>query len=80
MKVKSIQLNDDEMPQSLIVELSIREALFIGLAIGGNNDADANAIIPGGYVENGSIYSGLVGGLFNRYWDSGIDGANGEIS
>lgn len=78
MKVKSIQMNDDEMPQSVTVELSLREALFIGLAIGVNNDASAENILGGGTEECSSIYLGLTGGLFNRFWDSGIEGAQKE--
>lgn len=75
VKIKSISLNEDEMPESVTVELSLREALFIGLAIGVHNDPAANAILPGGHEQVESVYYGLTGGLFNRFWHDGIEGA-----
>lgn len=75
MKIRSIQLDDDEMPQAVTVELTLREALFIGLAIGVNNDPPAEKILSGGAEECSSVYQGLTGGLFNRFWHDGIEGA-----
>lgn len=78
MKIRSIQLNEDEMPESVTAVLSLREALFIGLVLGKQNDPDSNAILPEGYREGESVYNGLTGGLFNRFWENGIEGAKGE--
>ncbi|MFF3998501.1 hypothetical protein ACFYX8_34990 [Streptomyces cyaneofuscatus] len=75
MKVKRIDLNDEEMPERVLVELSHDEAAYLALLLGKQTSNDGNAVAPGGAVIGGAIYDGLTGSLFNRFYEDGADGA-----
>lgn len=75
MKVKRIDLNDDEMPELVVVELTHDEAAYLALLIGKQNSNDMNEVMPGGAVHGGAVYDGLTGSLFNRFYEDGVDGA-----
>lgn len=75
MKVKQIDLNEDEMPEKVLVELSHDEAAYIALMIGRQSGADAEQVITNGSPLSTSVYEGLAFGLFNRFYEDGIEGA-----
>ncbi|MGW5291451.1 hypothetical protein [Streptomyces bacillaris] len=75
MKVKRIDLDDEGMPEAVLVELSHAEATYVALLVGQQTGATAEQVAPGGSRLNGSIYDGLAGDLFNRFYEDGVDGA-----
>ncbi|MGY4902585.1 hypothetical protein [Streptomyces sp. 900116325] len=75
MKVKRIDLDDEEMPERVLVELSHDEAAYLALLLGKQNGNDMNAVTPGGVRLGGAVYEGLTSGLFNRFYEDGVDGA-----
>ncbi|GGW76786.1 hypothetical protein [Streptomyces griseoloalbus] len=75
MKVKRIDLDEEEMPERVLVELSHDEAAYLALLIGKQNSTDMNEVMPGGTSQGGAIYDGLTGSLFNRFYEDGVDGA-----
>ncbi|MFF0055712.1 hypothetical protein ACFYRI_15105 [Streptomyces microflavus] len=75
MKVKRIDLDDEEMPERVLVELSHDEAVYLALLLGHQNGNDMNGVTPGGSRLGGAVYEGLSGGLFNRFYEDGVDGA-----
>jgi hypothetical protein len=74
VKVKRIDLDDEEMPERVLVELSHDEAAYLALLLGKQNANDMNEIMPGGYLQGGAIYDGLTGSLFNRFYEDGAAG------
>ncbi|CAH9419462.1 hypothetical protein SGL43_06517 [Streptomyces globisporus] len=79
MKVKRIDLDDEEMPQRVLVELSHDEAAYLALLLGRQTGNDGNAIAAGGAVLGGAIYDGLTESLFNRFYEDGVDGAKAAM-
>lgn len=75
MKVKRIDLDDEEMPERVLVELSHDEAVYLALLIGKQNSNDMNAVTPGGSDLGGAVYDGFTGSLFNRFYEDGVDEA-----
>lgn len=75
MKVKRIDLDDEEVPERVLVELSHDEAAYLALLLGKQNGNAANEITPGGAALGGAVHNGLTGGLFNRFYEDGVDGA-----
>lgn len=65
MKIKSIKLDDDEMPSNITVSLSIEEAVWIAKVSGKQR----------GESPHNEIYNALTGSVFNPFWDDGIDEA-----
>lgn len=51
MKVKRIDLDDEEMPERVLVELSHDEAVYLGLMIGRQSSNAMNEVMPGGVVH-----------------------------
>ena len=75
MKVKRIDLDGEEMPERVLVELSHDEATYLALLLGKQNANDMNGVMPDGSLQGGAIYDGLTGSLFNRFYEDGVDGA-----
>ncbi|WP_158715882.1 hypothetical protein [Streptomyces sp. NRRL B-24720] len=73
--MKRIDLDDEEMPESVLVELSHDEAAYLALLLGKQNGNDMNAVALGGARLGGAVYEGLTSGLFNRFYEDGVDGA-----
>ena len=67
MQIKTIDLNDGK-PVRVTADLTVTEAAQIARWTGGLSPA------TGGTEETGEIYECLTGELFNRFWDSGVDG------
>ena len=79
MKVKQISFDDEGTPESLIVSMTAREAAIIARVIGTISHDVANEITKGGGESVSSIYDGLVGEFFNRFWEDGINDAIREL-
>ena len=79
MKIKRIDLDDDEAPESVLVELTHDEAVFLALFLGKQNGEQDEAVMPGGSLLGSSIYGALTGGVFNRFYEDGVDGAAAAI-
>lgn len=75
MKVKRIDLDDEEMPERVTVELSHDEATFLAVFLGKLNGAQEEEAMKGGSALGSGIYWGLAGGVFNRFYEDGVDGA-----
>lgn len=68
MKIRSIKLKGD-LPVSLKVEMTMAEAILIGRYVGD--------LVPTTEVSS-DIYTALAGGVFNLYWDDGLQEAERE--
>lgn len=75
MKVKRIDLDDEEMPQKVVVELSHDEAVYVALLVGKQTGTSSEDVVPGGSELGSSVYYGLTGGVFNRFYDDGVTDA-----
>lgn len=75
MQVKQINLNDDEMPEAVLVRMTHDEAVYLTLLIGKQNGAAMEQVMPGGAVLGGAVYEALTGGLFNRFYEDGVNDA-----
>lgn len=75
MKVKRIDLDDEEMPERVLLELTHDEAAYLTVLIGRQSSNDMNAVTLGGADLGGAIYDGLTGSLFNRFYEDGVEGA-----
>lgn len=73
MRVRSIELGDDEMPVSVTVDLTIEEAEVIA-ALAGAVIPSSLAVAAGPVYERvpERIYDSLVGSVFNRFWENGL--------
>ncbi|WP_396902739.1 hypothetical protein [Mycolicibacterium sp.] len=80
MKIRSIAIGDDDMPQTITAELTAREAAFLAKLTGRMSHSDAEAVVPGFSAESGRVYSALAGEVFNRYYEDGVDDALRELS
>lgn len=74
MKIREIKHNKRERPVSVTVTLTLDEAAFITTVLGSQSGDKSNSFMPRGDAVGTEIYSCLTGGLFNRYWNDGIDG------
>lgn len=61
-------------PSVVTVEMTIKEAAFLAKTLGKQNGLMKQEIYPGYEDEEHTAYDCLVGDVFNRYWDSGVDG------
>ncbi|MDX3260791.1 hypothetical protein PV336_16340 [Streptomyces sp. MI02-2A] len=73
MDIKVLELDDAENPEFITVRMSVQEAAFLARVTGGHSGDTAEEVLPGGATANRDIYSALVGSVFNRYWDGGIN-------
>lgn len=84
MKIRGITLDDDELPASVLVEMTRDEAALVCHLVGSISPADleANFKLRGWRWKEAmhSVYDGLAGGLFNRFWDGGVRDAINEES
>ncbi len=73
MKVRNIALDDDSMPETVTVEMTVDEAALIVAMmapVAPRDVTNACGDIRWGNTLN-DVHDGLMGGLFNRFWDSG---------
>lgn len=75
MKVRSIDFNADGEPESATFALSLAEALIVAKVFGERNGEQNEKVMPMGAYHGSNVYDGLVDGLFNRFYDDGVDEA-----
>lgn len=73
MKLISMDFNEAELPETITVTLTIQEAAFLAKFVGGARVIDMNKVFDGGDKPGVEVYECLVGAVFNRYWDDGVD-------
>lgn len=69
MRVQRIDLENSK-PKTLVVEMTIEEAMVVTKWCGG-----LSPVTSPDYEATDGVYGALVGDVFNRYWEWGIDGA-----
>lgn len=79
MRIRSIAIGDDDMPETITAELTAREAAFLAKLTGRMSHSDAEAAVPGFSAESSRVHACLVGDLFNRYYEDGVDDALREL-
>ena len=72
MNVKQIDLNDQGSVESIVVRMSLDEALYLAKLTGGQNGVSAEAVLTGGAGLNAEVYASLTGELFNRFYEDGV--------
>lgn len=66
MRIVRIDLDGDEKPSELTVSMTVAEAATIATLTGQHTPVTD---------EISSVYYGLSGGFFNRFWEDGVAGA-----
>jgi 3-mercaptopyruvate sulfurtransferase SseA len=72
-QVKSIELNDDEEVEFVTVKLTAAEAAFIARVTGRQTGETAEQFMAGGAEASHRLYEAMAGGLFNRWYDGGVE-------
>lgn len=75
MRIKRIDLDGDESPEFVHVRLTVGEALYLAALTGRQNGVSSEAVMAGGADFNSSVYGGLTGGVFNWFYDGGVEEA-----
>ncbi|MBF6358103.1 hypothetical protein IU449_26770 [Nocardia higoensis] len=75
MKVVALTLDDNQLPDTATVVLTRAEMQFIAKLIGQHSHESANDVVAGGGRALDSLWDGLTGTVFNRFWDGGLDDA-----
>lgn len=74
MKVRQIVLDEDGEPTAVLVAMSVKEAALIARMTGQHSPSTMTDALGYGWFEvSSSIFDGLTGELFNRFWDAGVD-------
>lgn len=73
MLIKRIDLDDaGESPEFVHVRLTVGEALYLAALTGKQNGVSSEDVMTGGAGFNTTVYHGLTGGVFNRFYDGGV--------
>lgn len=72
MKIRSIAMDDEEQPETITVDMTIREAALIVRLIGPMSDIQLADTQSDGGRTGGEIYDALNGCVFNRFWEDGV--------
>lgn len=72
-QIKMVELDDDEDIGFVTVRLTAAEAAFIAKFTGRQTGETANEVMPGGDEASRGLYGAMTGGVFNRWYDSGVD-------
>lgn len=73
MKIKTIEYDEDELPETVTVRMSVAEAAFLSKTVGKQTHAAAEEIMADGGTHSSNIYNAMCL-IFNTHWFSGIDG------
>lgn len=79
MKFVSIDLDHNQLPKLATVTLTRREMQLIAGITGNMSKDDIERLCPGYSEDSYELYNGLVGSLFNRYWDDGLKEAIADV-
>ena len=75
MKIMQITLDDDQMPTQIVAELSLDEAVVLAKMTGKYSSLAAGEEFGDRAECTTSVYDALTGGVFNRFWDDGVNEA-----
>lgn len=70
--VKSIEFDDEGNPEQVTVRLTADEAAYVAVFTGKQSDESASDIMRGGGGPNRRLYESMVGDVFNRCYDGGV--------
>lgn len=70
MKIKQINLDAEQLPETILVEMTRAEAVEIATWCGG-----LSASSSPNHAATSAMYDALIGGMFNRFWDDGVSEA-----
>lgn len=75
MRIKRVDFDEDENPSMVTVKMTVDEAAIIARVFGGFNDYayDATGDRSRWRRAGSEVYSALVGGFFNRFWEDGVN-------
>ena len=74
MQILNISLEDD-LPTEAAVIMTRDEMIYLATVTGRSSGSQADEVMTDGCRLNIEIHSTLVGSLFNRFWEDGVDGA-----
>lgn len=74
MQILNISLEND-LPTEAAVVMTRDEMIYLATLLGRSTPAEDDVIMANGAQLSSEIYHTLAGSLFNRFWESGIDGA-----
>ena len=73
-RIARIDLDENEDPTEVHVVMSTLEAALVAKLVGKLSATSAEEVIARGGAEAvRTLYEGLVGGYFNRFYDGGVD-------
>jgi len=72
MRIKNISLDDEEMPEIILAELTIKELALIHFLVGGLRPDQLNEALGFDYKISSDIFNGACQ-VFNRFWDDGVN-------
>ncbi|MFE2934832.1 hypothetical protein [Streptomyces sp. NPDC059278] len=73
MWIQRIDLDEEANPEKITVELTTDEAAFIALSLLEQSPNMREEIMPGGAALGADISNFLNGGLFNRFYEDGVN-------
>ena len=73
MRIKQLNYDDNEKPQTVLAELTVQELAFIHIVTGRMNHIEGNAVMPDGGQIGSNLYDAAAS-VFVRHWESGVDG------
>jgi hypothetical protein len=75
VKIRSVTLSDEDTPESVTVELTLKEAAVITNLLGTMSPVEADKIMSGSGPILSEIYACFTGSFFNRFFENGVDDA-----
>lgn len=76
MKLKRVDYTEHEtegsVPETITVELTAREAVYIGRLLGSQSGNMADLVLDEGHIENRAVYATLSG-IAAAHFENGLD-------
>jgi hypothetical protein len=75
MRVRAITMDDDSVPATVTVEMTVQEAAIVARLTGSLSPVAVTAGLgdPTWVNASAEVFNCLSGELFNRFWDGGVD-------
>jgi hypothetical protein len=75
MKLRRIELDDNELPSRATFDVTADEALYLAVLLGKMSGTQAEELLTGGGELSADLYECLTGSLFNRFYEDGVNDA-----
>lgn len=72
MRVARVDFDENEDPTRVHAILSTAEAALVAKLVGKLSHTEAEELMRGGGEVSSSLYEGMTGAFFNRYYDGGV--------